>query len=516
MLTFINNNIALYNQLPEIYLTVVILVQLILNLNLKNLDVSKHYFLGITAFIQSFFILFFAFLLISNCNYYATYNNFLIVNTIGTSSLKVLITFFSILALVPVAQGFNLQKLNLFEYYTIYLLAVLASLLLVSAGDFLSVYLLVEMQSLCFYILATFRKNSVFSVEAGVKYFIFGSIISCILLFALSLLYGSVGTLNFHDLNLLFFSFPFSNEYFGVNVSVVFSLILISIVFLFKLGVVPFHFWVPDVYEGAPISSTVIFSFLPKLVLFDLFIKISQIFGKAFQELEFFFIFVGLLSVSIGAFFAVTQSRIKRFFIYSSISQMGFPIFLLTINTVEARSTIYFFLIVYTVSSILTWISYLFLYQFSDKGLSVDSEKSLTAPLYLTDLSGLFFLDKTWAFFFSILFFSLAGIPPLAGFLAKFFTVFELIINKFYVSTIILIFFSALSTFYYVKIIKIMFFEPENKVKNRFNYFFEGFDIFIKLGLFISFFSLFLLVHAFFFMDAWLLFCKYVYFNNFF
>lgn len=515
MLTFLNSNIALYNQLPEIFLAFVILSQLLLNLNLKNSEISKHYYLNFYLLIQSFFILIFTLLLLLNCNYTSTNLNFLFLNTVGTNLLKEIIIFFSVLVLFPVAQGFYLQKLNFFEFYIVYLLAVLASLLLVSCGDFLSAYLLIEIQSLCFYILATFRKNSIFSVEAGIKYFIFGSLVSCILLFSLSLLYAVVGTLNFHALNLLFYSFPFSNSLNSTSILVLFSLCLLCTVFFFKIGIAPFHFWVPDVYEGAPTSATIIFSVLPKLVLFDLFIKISRIFGNAFYELEILFIFLGLLSVSVGALFAMAQGRVKRFFIYSSISQMGFPLLLLTVNNSFSSGFIYFFLFIYLFSSILSWTIYLFMYQFSEKFYKSD-EKSISSPLYLTDLSNIFLFDKPWAIFFLLSLFSLAGIPPLAGFLSKFFIAFELILNKYNGVSILLVFFASVSTFYYVRIIKIMFFEPAGVKKARFNFFFDKFDFLLISNIVVAVLCLLTIFYAFFIIEAWLVLSQYLYFNNFF
>ena len=508
MITFINNKVALLNQLPEIFLATSILVQLLFNLNIRNIDISKHYYLNQSVFIQTFFILVFTLILLFNCDYNATYNNFLLINTNGTNLLKKLIIFFSILALVPIANGFNLQKLSFFEYYTIYLFSILSSLLLISAGDFLSVYLLLEMQSLCFYILAIFRKNSIFSVEAGLKYFIFGSLISCVFLYALSLLYGCLGTLNFHDINLLLFSFPFPEEFAGINNMVVFSLALISIVLLFKIGVVPFHFWVADVYEGSPISSTIIFSFLPKIILFDLFIKISLIFGDAFKELSFLFLFVGLISILVGSLFALNQVRLKRFLIYSSISQMGFPILILSTNNINFYDSIYFFLILYTISSILIWSSYIILYQFSGKGSLIKDEHMIDTPLYLTDLSTILQYDAAWTFFYALVFFSVSGLPPLSGFLSKFLICYYLIVGDYFVVTIFLIIFSAISTFYYIRIIKIIFFESKDSKKSRFNYFFDKTDTLFKYNCFVAFFCLSLLIHAFFFMDAWLLFSK--------
>jgi len=147
------------------------------------------------------------------------------------------------------------------------------------------------MQSLCFYLLATFKKDSTFSSDSGIKYFIYSSTISSILLISLSVIYGLFGTLNFSDLNVVFFVFPFSDEFSGLNTLTLISLFCVILVFLFKLGITPFHFWVIDVYEGAPLASTIIFSYLPKLALFHIILKLKFIFGSAFSEFSFFFCF---------------------------------------------------------------------------------------------------------------------------------------------------------------------------------------------------------------------------------
>jgi NADH-quinone oxidoreductase subunit N len=369
------------------------------------------------------------------------------------------------------------------------------------------------MQSLCFYVLATYKKSSIFSVDAGIKYFIFGSIISCVLLFSLSFLYGALGTLKFHDINLILFSFPFSSEYSGLNEIILFSLTLLCIVLLFKLAIVPFHFWVPDVYEGAPLSSTIIFSFLPKIVLFDLFIRISKIFGAAFQELHFLFIFCGLTSVLLGALLALSQTRIKRFFIYSSVSQMGFPLIILSTGNFDSYTSIYFFLLVYTVSSLLSWSFYTIFYQLiSTSRLSA----SPGLPLNLSDLGYLQNFTKNWTYLFGFFIFSLAGIPPLAGFLSKYLIISDLVQNHFFASAILLAFFASISTFYYVRVVKISFFEPNKQPQLRFNTVFDQENLFYKFTILLICFLFFLLFTILFFLDSWLALSEFLNISNIF
>jgi NADH-quinone oxidoreductase subunit N len=325
-----------------------------------------------------------------------------------------------LLALVPISKAFESQNLKSFEYYSLFLFSILATILFIDSNDFLSIYLLIEMQSLCFYLLATFKKDSTFSSDSGIKYFIYSSMISALLLIALSSLYGIFGTLNFSDLSIIFFIFPFSEEFSGINSLTLLSLFCIILVLLFKLGITPFHFWVVDVYEGAPLASTIIFSYLPKLGLFHIILKLKCIFGDAFQEFSFLFLFTGLASVVVGALLALIQTRMKRFLIYSSISTTGFPIILLSYDINLTGSSIYFFLLLYIIGIIFSWTFFILLNQFIEKDSLLNTFKELSNAVYLTDLKSFRGNIDFWVFIFILALFALAGIPPLSGFVSKF------------------------------------------------------------------------------------------------
>lgn len=512
-----NNNIALYSFLPEIFMTGCILFQLIFAIKLRNRNLSSNLELNKIIFIQCIFILICTLCLLFACDSFTySFKNFFLYNTPGTFILKKLIIFFSLLAIVPLSKAFFLQKLNFFEFYTLYLFSILSSLLLISAGDFLSIYLLIEMQSLCFYMLAAFRKDSTFSVDAGMKYFIFGSLISCVFIMGLSILYGCLSTLNLRDISVILISFPLPAKFWGINLLIMISLVLISIVLLFKVGAVPFHFWVPDIYEGSPLSATIIFSYLPKLVYFDLIIKISHAFGDAFIGIKYIFLLIGILSIVFGSFFAVQQKRLKRFLIYSSISQVGFPLILLGSFNIAIESTVYFFLFFYTITSILIWAAYVVLYQFAGKS-ELDEKKLLKTPLFISHIFSFFSFDILWTFVFILVFFSISGIPPLSGFLIKVLILENLIaFNQNYYIAAILIFLSSISIFYYVRIIKTLFFETTNLTQvfifdsqNEFKFFF-------RLNCIIIIFCLFLVLQSILFFDFWLILSKYLFFNLFF
>lgn len=508
----INPSLAFFNLLPEMILSLMILVQLLFNVSLRKLKETDYFMYHTVVFIQYNFIILFLFILLLNCNIHFSFSNNIFYNDQETKILKIFLLFFSILAINPIYYGFFLRKLDLTEFYTLFLFSILSGLLLISAGNFISIYLLIEMQALCFYVLTCFKRNSVFSSDAGVKYFIFGAIISSILLFGISLLYGALGTLNLQDINLLLYDFPLKEERFQIlNVIIILSLTLICIAILFKLGVVPFHIWVPDVYEGSPISTTIILSYLPKIVFFNLFLKLFYTFDNAFKLIMPFFLITGVLSALIGAFFALTQNRLKRFLIYSSISQIGFPLIILSSVNLEAFFSIYFFIIIYIINSILMWTFYVFLIGTSIRknSFAVHAHKN---PVHLSDFNNLFEIDKRWALLFVFTLFSSAGLPPFAGFLSKFFVILQLVINDNNLSALLLLFIASISTFYYVKIIKIIFFEKMN-VKND-N---ENFSIFIN-EYFFTFnnflFLIILIISSFILMDSWLNVSQFIFLNG--
>jgi len=200
------------------------------------------------------------------------FSNFLFFNDYGTKIIKIIFILISFFALIFIFKSFSIQTLNFFEFFIILLFSILSSFFLISSYDLLSAYLAIEMQALCFYILASFKRNSAFSTEAGLKYFISGAFISCIFLLGASIIYGSLGTLNLNYINLLL-SFSFENDFENLKYFIILGSLCIIITLFFKVSAVPFHFWSPDVYEGSPLSSTIIFSILPKIVIFSFLIR---------------------------------------------------------------------------------------------------------------------------------------------------------------------------------------------------------------------------------------------------
>ena len=496
------DGITLKSFVPEIFLSLTILLNLILNIILINNLRFNYPLINREIFIQCFFILICLFFLVLNNKIEGYLFNFLFVNNLSIKIVKLLLILISIFLLFPVTRAYIMERLNFFEYFILFLFSVLSTLLLVSVSDMLSAYLVIELQALCFYILSSFKRNSAYSSEAGLKYFISGSFISGIFLLGCSIIFGLVGTLNFNNLGILFF-YPFSINLEAFRSFLIIGIILVTVVFLFKISAAPFHFWSPDVYEGSPLSSTIIFSILPKIAIFYLFIKWLLII-KVFEEVKILLIISGLLSIFIGSLFALRQKRLKRLILYSSIAQVGFLVTGLSTLSLNGFIGIYFFLIIYIITSLLIWNNVSLFYSFQNK-INVFNE-SVNSPLFLSNISSFFKVNKIWSFSNILIFFSLAGIPPLVGFFSKVLILFYLVKSNFLLSSFFLLITSALSAFYYLRIIKIIFFE--NKIRFQINFSQIIFkDFLFEYDCLIISFLLFLLVFLFFFPSYLLILC---------
>lgn len=502
--------IILKSFIPEIFLSLSILFQLVFNVQIVN-DLKYNFpILDKEVVGQTFFILFCLIFLFINLKIEGFFSNFLFVNDEASRCIKILIVLISILILVFILNAFICQKINFFEYFTIFLLSLLALLILLSCHDLISFYLVIEMQSLCFYILASFKRSSPFSTESGLKYFISGAFISGIFLFGCTLIYGFLGTLNLNYLNMLL-SFPFSGFDIISEFFLKIGIICVTCTLLFKVACAPFHFWSPDVYDGAPLNSTIIFSVLPKLSLFFFFIKWILALNIYFESIQNILNSLGVFSAFVGTFYALSQKRLKKLIIYSSISQIGFLISAASINSLGGNTSLFVFLIIYLITSILIWGYFSVFYYFQNNIYFFYNKK--ISSLYISSLANFFEYNKLWAFSFVIIFFSMAGIPPLAGFLSKAFVLFELINAKYILNASLLILISSISAFYYIRMIKIMFFEPIKKDRN-----YEKFQIIFydsKLDISYVIFStlLLLLIYLFFFPIDLFIFSQYIILN---
>ena len=327
---------------PELFLSLSILIFLIVNTVVVNSMKYNFPVLKNEIFSQVILILFFSIFILNSVQIggYIASNLFFI--DASNINIKLIWLFFCLGSFVLIWRSSLIQKLNFFEFFLLYLLSIFASLLLLSSSDLLAVYLIIELQSICFYTLASFRRGFSFSSEAGLKYFISSAFMSCIFLLGASILYGSLGTLNLPALSLLL-SFPLVDSASYTSSLVLVGSLFIIIFLLFKLSVVPFHFWFPQIYDGSPLAATIIFSILPKFVVFSILVKWLLVVNGVSVFFSPFIIACGVVSSLVGVFLALRQKKIKKLFIYSSIGQLGLPICALALDTFNSVLYSYFF-----------------------------------------------------------------------------------------------------------------------------------------------------------------------------
>jgi NADH-quinone oxidoreductase subunit N len=377
----------------------------------------------------------------------SVFNGIFIVDWLSTvAKISVLLSSIGCLSLSSAYVKTN--QINNFEYFVIVALAVFGQLVLISSADFLTAYLALEIQSFAFYLMAAFKRDSAYSTEAGLKYFLLGSFSSTLLLFGVSLLYGFFGTTNFSILSLLLFE----STDFQSLADVSFFLILIGL--LFKLAAAPFHVWSPDVYEGSPLNSTIFFAIVPKISILVLFFRVYSVLGNNSDIWGVAILVSSICSVIIGSFVTLKQKRLKKLLAYSGINHVGYLLLGASMFTLESVSSVFFYLFSYMITGLCIWgiVSVV---------KRADSTGSHTATL--ADLGAMVKVNPILAFILSICLFSLAGIPPLIGFYAKL-GIFQSAINSgFFVIASFIIMTSVISTFYYIRLIKSAYFESSHK-----------------------------------------------------
>lgn len=424
-----------------------------------------------------------------------------------------------------IASGFSIiislkyleqEKLNAFEMQVIVLISSVSMFFLISSVDFISIYLAIEFQSLCFYVMAGMKRESEFSTEAGLKYFVLGAFSSGLLLFGLALQYGFTGTTNFSELSKIFLSIQ-EGWFSGGDTAFIslsemkeswlisswpsaalrgseLGMIFILVGFLFKISAVPFHAWAPDVYEGAPTSVTAFFAIVPKISIFAVLFRVC--FGASYGFIlswQKILILSSILSMILGSLAALSQNKIKRLLAWSSIGHVGFLLSALCTGTVEGSQALLFYLIIYIIMTIVLFQVVLSPLRREkiigwsqlennpnqyESGIAqnklVDKEKSQSIILqglytqsenqqikYTSDLTFLSQTNPVIAISIMITMFSIAGIPPLAGFFSKAFILFAAMSAKQFSLAIIIITTSLISCFYYIRIVKIMYFEKQ-------------------------------------------------------
>lgn len=334
------------------------------------------------------------------------------------------------------------------EYTVLLLFSLLGMMMMLSANDLIAMYLGLEVQSLALYVVASFRRDSVRSSEAGMKYFVLGALSSGMLLYGCSMVYGFTGSINFEDIA------KASITEGAPSVGMVIGLVFILAGLAFKISAVPFHMWTPDVYEGAPTPVTAFFAACPKIAAMGLLIRVIH---SAFPEMQpqwnQIIIFISIASMLLGAFGAIGQTNIKRLMAYSSIGHMGFALVGVAAGNREGIEGVLVYLMIYLIMTVGAFACILAMRRNEEMVENIE------------DLRGLSQTNLPAAFMFAMLMFSLAGIPPLAGFFAKFYVFMAAVKADMFVLAVVGVLASVVGAFYYLRIIKIMFFdEPKEGI----------------------------------------------------
>ena len=316
-------------------------------------------------------------------------------------------------------------------------------LMLISAADLIALYLGLELMSLSLYVVAAINRDSVRSTEAGLKYFVLGALSSGMLLYGASLIYGFTGTVSFAGI---------AKAAGQGGIGLVFGLVFLFAGFCFKVSAVPFHMWTPDVYEGAPTPITAFFAAAPKVAGIAMFVRTTIVaFPEIAPQWQQIVIFVAIASMALGAFAAIGQRNIKRLMAYSSIGHMGFALVGLAAGTPEGVQGVLVYMAIYVAMTLGTFACILSMRR---DGVLVEE---------ISDLAGLARTNPTMAFFLAMLLFSLAGIPPLAGFFAKFYVFLAAIKAGLFTLAVLGVLASVVGAYYYLAIVKIMYFDEPAK-----------------------------------------------------
>ena len=445
--------INFYQFIPEIFILALILITLCFGLFNKDRSVAIN---TIGFFILTLILINFG------KDFYISTD--LSLNTINLFVLsKIILSIGSIVFIFLSKRPLKNENLYRYEYILFILFAILGSFVLISSDNFLTAFIGLELQSLSLYLMAAFNTKNLKSNEAGIKYFSLGALSSGFLLFGISMIYYDTGSFYMQNLN----NFTTISE-------IGLSLVLISL--FFKVSAAPFHIWTPDVYEGSPTISTLFFASLPKFAsLIFLFRVYQELNISGIQSLNYIFQIVCAISLLVGVYGAITQKVIKRLLAFSSINHIGFMLLGIMSYQFMSEGTLFFYLIIYLITTFGIFAVLLNL-------RTVEGEFSK-----ISQLNGLRFTSNSKSISMLVFFFSLAGIPPFAGFFAKFFILSASITDGFFFLSIVAVLSSVIAAFYYLTIIKNMFFnkseiellDDNNKI---------GKAIFVSFGLIITLF----------------------------
>ena len=422
--------------LPELSIFISAVLLLIVGLFVKNIKLIINFAI-ITLII--------AIILVFVQPVQSAFNNSLTIDEFSKIA-KTLILIGSLASIVMYHSSREDLNINLFEYPILILLATIGMMIMVSANDLIAIFIGLELQSLTLYVLAALNRNHLASSEAGLKYFLLGALSSGLLLFGLSYIYGFTGNTN---LNLI------STTVTSGNIGLIIGIVFVCSGIAFKVSAVPFHMWTPDVYEGAPTPVTAFFALAPKVAAIALAVRFLIVgFGDIAFDWQQIIIFLSIASMVFAAFAAIAQKNIKRLMAYSSIGHVGYALIGLACGTTQGISSLVIYLSIYLIMNIGVFS---FILSMKNKGEYYEN---------ISDLSGLYKTHPYYSVVITILMFSLAGIPPLAGFFGKFYIFIAAIESNLLLLAIVGILASVIGAFYYLRIIKVIYFDES---KNSFD-----------------------------------------------
>ncbi len=423
--------------LPEIFISLAIMFLLILGVFKKNSSNIIHYLSIVCLLITGI-------LIINNPSgtQVTLFSGSFIIDNLS-SFMKILTILGGASILLMSKKFLKISKIFLIEYPILILSSILGMLVMISSNDLMVFYIGLELQSLALYVLASFNRDQLKSSESGLKYFVLSALSSGLLLYGCSLIYGFSGSTNFDMI-----SNTVNSNHYGLTFGIVFILVGLS----FKISAVPFHMWAPDVYEGSPTPVTLFFSVVPKIAALTVFIRFLYVpFINMMDQWQPIIIFLSIASMIFGAIAAIGQKNLKRLIAYSSIGHIGYALAGLSVGTNEGLQSSIVYISIYIVMN-LGFFSCLLMMKRNDLYFET-----------IEDLSGLSKNHPILSLCFLIVLFSLAGIPPLAGFFAKFYIFKSVIEQSMYFLAIVGLLSTVIAAFYYLRIIKVIYFDEQRE-----------------------------------------------------
>ena len=423
--------------LPEIFISLSIMFLLLLGVFKKNssdivhnLAVGSLLITGVLIYNNS-----------SN-QYISLFNGGYVVDQLS-SFMKILTILGGAFVLSISTKYLKIFKIFLIEYPVLILSSILGMMVMISSNDLMVFYIGLELQSLALYVLASFNRDQLKSSEAGLKYFVLSALSSGLLLYGCSLVYGFSGSTNFDVIGEIM-----TSSHYGLTFGIVFILVGLA----FKISAVPFHMWAPDVYEGSPTAVTLFFAIVPKVAALTVFIRFLYIpFVNMIEQWQPILIFLSVASMIFGAIAAIGQNNLKRLIAYSSIGHMGYALAGLSTGSNDGIQSSIIYITIYLVMNLAFFCCLLMLKRNDEYFETVE------------DLSGLSKNHPVLSLSLLVILFSLAGIPPLAGFFAKFYVFTAVIEQSMYFLAIVGLLSTVIAAFYYLKIIKVIYFDKEKE-----------------------------------------------------